>query len=304
MLLRRRRRGRDAADRAEQYCAHVYRIGLGRAGNVAAGAITTLVDRPLGVSGVTNPQAATGGQDPQSVDDDPANAPQSVLTLGPRRFDHRLPELRRHFAGIAKAYAIWIPSGADRGVFLTVAGAGGAALPPGNLTLANLVAALQNYGNPLIPIIACRPSSRRSSALSADVTYDPNYDAAAVQASVAGLLDRHYSFAARTFGQGVSADEIAALIQGVAGVVAVNVTRLEASARPARRATSAAAATRSLRTNSWLDWQSVSTLTPRQTRGSAHAHLPRICPWQIRQALPLPAEILVLDPDPNAWCWG
>ena len=32
-----------------------YRVGSGSAGNVAAGAITTLVDRPLGVSGVINP---------------------------------------------------------------------------------------------------------------------------------------------------------------------------------------------------------------------------------------------------------
>src|SRR5208282_2929632 len=46
-----------------------YRIGLGSAGNVAAGAISTLIDRPLGVSGVTNPQAATGGGDPDSIDD-------------------------------------------------------------------------------------------------------------------------------------------------------------------------------------------------------------------------------------------
>ena len=30
-----------------------YRVGTGSAGNVGAGAITTLVDRPVGVSGVT-----------------------------------------------------------------------------------------------------------------------------------------------------------------------------------------------------------------------------------------------------------
>src|SRR5262249_21880623 len=42
-----------------------YRIGSGLSGNVGAGALTSLIDRPLGVSGVTNPQAATGGQDPQ-----------------------------------------------------------------------------------------------------------------------------------------------------------------------------------------------------------------------------------------------
>jgi predicted phage baseplate assembly protein len=59
-----------------------YRIGLGSAGNVAAGSLTTLMDRPLGVNGVTNPETAAGGQDPDSVDDIRANAPQSVLTLG------------------------------------------------------------------------------------------------------------------------------------------------------------------------------------------------------------------------------
>jgi hypothetical protein len=40
-----------------------YRIGSGSGGNVATASITTLMDRPLGVTGVTNPQPATGGQD-------------------------------------------------------------------------------------------------------------------------------------------------------------------------------------------------------------------------------------------------
>ncbi len=99
-------------------------------------------------------RAATGGQDPQSVDDVRANAPLSVLTLGRAVSITDYQNYAATFAGIAKAYAIWIPSGPSRGVFLTVAGAGGAALPPGNPTLANLVTSLQNYGNPLIPIIA------------------------------------------------------------------------------------------------------------------------------------------------------
>ena len=41
-----------------------------------------------------------------------------------------------------------------------------------------------------------------------------------------GQLRQSYSFAARTFGQGVSADEIAAFIQGVPGVIACNVKSL------------------------------------------------------------------------------
>ena len=52
-----------------------YRYGLGAAGNVGAAALTTLLDRPLGVNGVTNPEPATGGQDPESIADVRANAP-------------------------------------------------------------------------------------------------------------------------------------------------------------------------------------------------------------------------------------
>jgi len=107
-----------------------YRIGIGSAGNVAAGAITTLMDRPAGVSGVTNPLPATGGQDAQSADDIRANAPLSVLTLGRAVSITDYQNFAASFAGIAKASAIWLPNGANRGVFLTVAAAGGAALPP------------------------------------------------------------------------------------------------------------------------------------------------------------------------------
>src|SRR5262249_23901336 len=105
-----------------------YRNGSGLAGNVLAGSITPLMDRPLGDSGVYKPQAATGGQDAQSVDGIRENAPLSVLTLGRAVSVTAYQNFARSFAGIAKAYAIWIPSGPGRGVFVTVAAAGGSAL--------------------------------------------------------------------------------------------------------------------------------------------------------------------------------
>ena len=153
-----------------------YRTGLGSAGNVARGTITTLVDRPLGVSGVTNPLAATGGQDPQSVDDIRGNAPLTVLTLGRAVSITDYQNLAASFAGIAKAQAIWISGGAYRGVFITVAGAGGAALPLGNPTLANLVTALQACGNPTVPIYV-QSFLETTFRLHADLSYDPTHDA-------------------------------------------------------------------------------------------------------------------------------
>jgi hypothetical protein len=238
-----------------------YRIGLGSAGNVGAGALTTMMDRPLGVTGVTNPEAATGGQDPDSIDDIRSSAPRMVLTLGRAVSITDYQSFASSFAGIAKACATWIPSGPGRGVFLTVAGVDGAALPPGNPTLNNLVAALRNYGNPLIPITAV--SFRQTLfGLSADLACDPGYDALSVYSQVRQILAAAYSFEQRGFGQAVSVDEAASIIQAVPGVVAVNV---------------------------------------RDLRTAAIASATRICPFvpvASTTSLPRPAEILVLNPDP------
>ncbi|HEY6250653.1 MAG TPA: putative baseplate assembly protein [Candidatus Angelobacter sp.] len=275
-----------------------YRVGSGLAGNVGAGAITTLVDRPLGVSGVTNPQAATGGQDPQSVNDIRSNAPLSVLTLGRAVSITDYQNYASTFAGIAKAYAIWIPTGPGRGVFITVAGAGGAALPPGNPTLGNLVASLQDYGNPLIPINAVSFLETLFS-ISADLRIDPAFDKTAVQSAVRQALAQNYSFANRNFGQGVSADEVAAFIQAVPGVIAVNVTSIQVG--PTSTAGDITSGQYSLLAlNNWLS-QTV-TLTrlspPSPTR--VCAFLPVANP----DSLPQPAEILVLDPDPTKVALG
>lgn len=270
-----------------------YRIGSGLSGNVGAGSITTLVDRPLGVSGVNNPQAATGGQDPQSVDDIRENAPLFVLTLGRAVSITDYQNFAQSFAGIAKAYAIWIPSGPGRGVFITVAAAGGSALPPGNPTLDNLITSLHSYGNPLIPINV-QSFLETLFSLSADIKCDPAYDPDAVKANVLQQLRQSYSFNARTFGQGVSADEVAAFIQAVPGVIAVNVTRLEAGATS--RAGDLGSGSWSVSAyNSWLS-QPVSLPRPRSSSPT------RICPYlplADPDALPYAAEILVLDPNPK-----
>jgi hypothetical protein len=277
-----------------------YRVGSGLAGNVGAGSITTLVDRPLGVSGVNNPMDATGGQDPQSVNDIRTNAPLSVLTLGRAVSIVDYQNFAASFAGIAKAYAIWIPSGAGRGVFVTVAGAGGSALPPGNPTLGNLITALQDYGNPLIPIHAVSFLETLFS-LHADLAYDPAHDAKAVKAAVLQALKASYSFANRGFGQGVSSDEVAAFIQAVPGVVAVNVTQLTVG--PTSTAGDLSAGNWSL--TAYFNWLAgeISGGLPRPSSGSPT----RICPYVPVASVgppPYAAEILVLDPNPDSVALG
>ena len=147
------------------------------------------MDRPLGVSAVTNPQNATGGQDPQSIGDIRINAPQSVLTLGRAVSIVDYQNYAATFAGIAKASAIWIPSGPGRGVFITVAGVDGEALSNSNPTLTYLVTSLQNYGNPLIPISVVS-FVETLFKFSAVIVYDPAYDQPRFKPRSARLLRR------------------------------------------------------------------------------------------------------------------
>jgi hypothetical protein len=270
-----------------------YRVGLGVAGNVAAGSITTLVDRPLGVSGVNNPQPATGGQDAQSIGDIRANAPLSVLTLGRAVSIADYQNYAATFAGIAKAYAMWIPSGPGRGVFITVAAAGGVALPPDDPTLGNLIASLHNYGNPLIPIHV-QSFLETLFSIKAELLCDAAYDAAAVKTAVIESLTGIDTFAKRTFGQGVSVDEIEALIQAVPGVAAVNVSKLKLGVTSAGG--DLTSGNYSLAAyNAWLTQTVPLTRLPSGSPSRICPYLPLASPT----ALPYPAEILVLDPGPQ-----
>lgn len=277
-----------------------YRIGSGSAGNVAAGTLTTLIQRPLGVSGVANPEPATGGQDAQSINDVRAHAPQTVLTLERAVSITDYQNYASTFAGIEKAYAIWIPSGPSRGIFLTVAAVGGAALSASNPTLTNLITSLQNYGNPLIPITA-QSFVETLFGLTADVAYDPAYETPTVQAQILQTLSQAYSFAERTFGQGVTADEISTFIQGVPGVTAVNVTGISIVA--SSEGGDLASLSGGFTVSNWNSWMSQQVTVPRPYSDSPS----RICPYlplANAQSSPLPAEILVLDPNPGSVVLG
>jgi len=277
-----------------------YRIGSGSGGNIAAGALTTLMDRPLGVSGVTNPQPATGGQDAQSIGDIRVNAPQTVLTLG---LAVSIADYQRYastFAGISKAYAIWIPSGLGRGVFLTVAGVDGEALPDSSPTLSYLTTSLHSYGNPLIPVIA-KSFLETLFGFSADVKYDPAHDQPTVQAAVRSAVTSAYGFANRTFGEGISVDGIGSIIQSVPGVIAVNVKEVHTVATSMAGDLASGGGVFTIRKlNAWLA-QHVTLVRPFSDSPG------RICPYLPIPSLtevPQAAEILVLDPDPGAVTWG
>lgn len=202
-----------------------YRKGSGVAGRTNAQQLSLLLTRALGVQSATNPIASEGGDDPEPLERARLNAPLPILTLDRIVSLEDYEDFARAYAGVAKSLATWTWDGVQRGVFVTVAGPDGVSIQPNGIVYSNLLAAMQNAGDPGVPlrVQSYRPAFFR---VTAGVIVDPDYEPDAVLAAVQSALRSTFSFDARTFGQPVALSEVITAIQSVAGVVAVNVTQL------------------------------------------------------------------------------
>ncbi|MEH1828438.1 MAG: putative baseplate assembly protein [Nostoc sp.] len=202
-----------------------YRKGIGSVGNVKAGQLTTLLSRPLGVKGVTNPGDATGGDHPETRDRARRNAPLTVLTLGRIVSLQDYEDFASAFMGIGKALATWTWNRQARGVFVTVAGAGGAAIAPDSQTYQNLVSQMKKFSDPYIPL---QVQSYRKALfhLKASLKIAPDFIPETVLAQAQVQMKSAFSFEMRAFGQGVALSQVVAVLQSVPGVMAIDVDAL------------------------------------------------------------------------------
>jgi predicted phage baseplate assembly protein len=202
-----------------------YRSGIGVAGQVPADSLTLLQTRPPGVRSVTNPVAASGAADPETLADARLNAPLTVLAMG------RIVSLRDYedfaagFAGIGKAQAVEIREGERSLVHVTVAGSDGGPVSPSSELILALIDEVEAASDP----------TRRVQIdsfqlvyfhVSATIRVDPRHRAEAVIDAVRATLRATFSFARRAFGTPVTAAEVVTAIQAVAGVEAVDLDSL------------------------------------------------------------------------------
>lgn len=201
-----------------------YRKGLGAGGNVKAGALAQLVDRPLGVKGVSNPEAASGGVDPESEDAARASIPLGVRTLGRAVSLLDYEDFARAFSGVAKAQASVLQLRGGRTIVVTVAFSGGDRLD-------DLATAIQTHGDPHVQVLVLAGVTQ-TFRIALKVAVDPAYDPGTVLTAVEAALRSAYSFGARDFGEPVFHSEIDAVAHSVAGVLAVDVDRLYVGGTP------------------------------------------------------------------------
>jgi hypothetical protein len=203
----------------------LYRSGIGVSGLVAAGALTMLLTRPAGIRGVTNPLKASGAADPENRDEARENAPRTVLTLDRIVSLQDYEDFTRAFAGIGKAQAVALWQRPRYVVAITVAAADGDTVDSQSPLYMNLTAAIDAASDPSQPfhIDSYQPLFFN---LAAQVAVDPSRAVADVLAAVTVTLRGAFSFTARAFVQAVTAAEVIKVIQGVTGVIAVDLQQL------------------------------------------------------------------------------
>ncbi len=209
----------------QQNVRAAYRQGIGAAGLVKAGQLTLLMTRPPGAQAVTNPVDATGAADPERLEEIRRNAALTLRTMDRIVSLQDYEDFAAAFSGISKALAMSTWTGRRRGVLLTVAGTDGAVVEESGSVYGNLVRAIQEAGDPLVPILVAsyRPVFFK---VGAKLTVAEGHQAELVLAGVQDALRNTFSFDARAFGQPVVVSEVLSVMHRVPGVRAVHLTQL------------------------------------------------------------------------------
>lgn len=218
------RTGARVPSRAQNVTA-TYRTGTGEAGNLDPGKLDTLMSRPLGLKGVTNPLPAGGGADAEETDEARANAPRTVLTMDRVVSLLDYEHFAASFSGIGKALAAWVWDGHRRVVFLTAGDSSGAPLVAGSETATTLEHAIHANSDARAPfrLAGYEPLTF---TFKAGVFMDPDHTWETVSAAIVKTVREAYSYKACALAQPVFASQLVALIQAVPGVVAVDLDSL------------------------------------------------------------------------------
>jgi predicted phage baseplate assembly protein len=199
-----------------------YRAGQGLEGMVQPGQISLLLTRPLGVSGVLNPTAPSGGDDPEKLEDARRNATLPILALDRIVSLQDYEDFARAFSGVGKAQACLLWDGGQQLIHLTLAASDGGPFSEDSKPFGNLLTAMDLARHPAHRVVA---NSYREMKfhLAAAVLVDPNYLPTLVLEATRIKLTETFCTLQRKLGQGVSASEILSVLHSVKGVVAANV---------------------------------------------------------------------------------
>ncbi|MFJ7995781.1 putative baseplate assembly protein [Streptomyces sp. NPDC096310] len=199
-----------------------YRFGTGRAANVPAHRVTQAITRPLGVTAVTNPLAATGGADGDGPGLTRRTIPLAVSALDRLVSLKDYEDFARSRAGIGRAAAREIFDGRRRVLHMTVAGTDDIAIADDSEVLRALRSSLVRYGDARLPV---RVDVRELVLLllAARVKVAPDHTWTVVEPRLRQALLYAFGSGRRELGRSVQLSDVLATAHRVPGVEYVDV---------------------------------------------------------------------------------
>lgn len=224
-----------------------YRKGLGTSGNAEPGAIQQLIDSASGLQQATNPLKASGGADPEGLDEIQTNAPASLRTFGRAVSAADYAALALSYPGVGKASAVWVPRDPvtlkaipHPYLQLTIAISDGSPLADAGTLLTNLRAFLDARRDPNVSLrIGDYAPVYVEVAATIDVldAYPRQGTLDKVQAALnpgvnADGTAGFFAFQSLDFGQSIYLSAVYAALQDVEGVSAATITTLRRLSPP------------------------------------------------------------------------
>jgi predicted phage baseplate assembly protein len=214
-----------------------YRIGLGAAGNVAPDTLTVFVTAIPEVVAVSNPFAAEGGTDRESIEEAKISGPGSVIAQERAVTLEDYELLAEGFPGVGKAKARVGLRGGYKVVQVFVAPEDPATVPPPPPS-GELRAALKQHLEARMPVNRMAGVDVLDPVyVPVDLVVDVNVKADAnrgrVVQSVLDVLRELLSFASQDFGRPVRVGEVFSALYPIEGVDFAVLRRLERRGRPA-----------------------------------------------------------------------
>lgn len=205
-----------------------YRSGIGEDGQVEAGTLTILQNRPIGIKEVTNPLPGTGAENPEKLEMARLNVPEEALTMGRIVSLQDFENYARAFPGIGKAQAVSIWTGSTNIVCITIASAFSEPVEPGSTLFSDLSGSIDKVRDPVqeLWIKTYKPVFFDVEVF---LKIDQAYKSDLVKESVKKTLKDAFSFDRRSFGQGVTEAEIVSVIQAVPGIIATKLDKISVS---------------------------------------------------------------------------
>lgn len=208
-----------------------YRTGIHAKGAVAAGSLSLLQTRPLGIRGVVNPLPSTGAEGPDSLEEGRVNAPVAISTLGRVVTLQDYEDFVRAFAGIGKAKAASLSIDGRRVVHVTAVSDQGEKIEKQSAIFQNLQRALVESADP-DQEVRMDAAEVHTFAVRASVVIDPRRISTRVLADAHNALINAFSLTRRDLGQDVTPAEVIQVLQQVPGVIAALLLQLKRVSAP------------------------------------------------------------------------